>query len=338
MIRSQHPCECGCGEMTWLATRSDPRYGAVKGEPRRFLSGHSEATAPASRWIVDEKTGCWMWRFKPNPGGYGMTKERGPNGRTITAHRWSWELHRGPIPRGWHIDHLCHKRDKTCSGGPTCPHRKCVNPDHLELVTPRENVLRGLATKLSDEQIEDAWVMRAGGESYVAIGKHFGVMPTTIRLRLLAMQNERNALILVTPKPPKAREMCSVLGCEFFSITRGYCDRHYDQWRKTGTVQPVKPGEVRGYGSGQTNKTHCPKGHEYTTENTRFTSLGHRQCIRCDVEKQRERRGVTELVKPRLTDGLRETIRRLAAQGKTQAEIVRQVGVSQASVSRTLNR
>lgn len=48
----------------------------------------------------------------------------------MLAHRYAWITLVGEIPAGLHIDHLC--RNKVC-----------VNPDHLEPVTPRVNVLRG---------------------------------------------------------------------------------------------------------------------------------------------------------------------------------------------------
>ena len=48
----------------------------------------------------------------------------------VYAHRAAYELFVGPIPSGYEIDHLCRVRD-------------CVNPDHLEAVTRRENLLRG---------------------------------------------------------------------------------------------------------------------------------------------------------------------------------------------------
>ena len=52
------------------------------------------------------------------------------HGRSYRAHRVAWELENGPIPDGLVIDHLCRNR-------------ACVNADHLEVVSPGENTLRG---------------------------------------------------------------------------------------------------------------------------------------------------------------------------------------------------
>lgn len=60
----------------------------------------------------------------------------------IYAHRYAYEVYVGDIPTGMQVDHRCHTDDTTCPGGAECPHRRCCNPAHLELVTNAENTLR----------------------------------------------------------------------------------------------------------------------------------------------------------------------------------------------------
>ena len=67
--------------------------------------------------------GCWVWMAGIRPDGYGRWKGR-------LAHVVSYERHKGPVPQGLELDHLCRVR---------C----CVNPDHLEAVTHSENIRRG---------------------------------------------------------------------------------------------------------------------------------------------------------------------------------------------------
>lgn len=66
--------------------------------------------------IEPQPDGCWYWTGHLNPDGYG-------------PHRRAYRLHVGPIPAGYHLDHLCGVRH-------------CVNPAHLEPVTPRVNSQR----------------------------------------------------------------------------------------------------------------------------------------------------------------------------------------------------
>ena len=70
---------------------------------------------------------------------------RDAEGKQRDAHRVVYEEYVGQIPEGLQLDHLCHTFDKDCTGGHSCPHRRCVNPAHLEPVTHRENALRGVS-------------------------------------------------------------------------------------------------------------------------------------------------------------------------------------------------
>lgn len=78
---------------------------------------------------VDQFDGCWGWTGTVNAFGY-ATLRIGDRGAAL-AHRYAYELLVGPIPDGLVIDHLCRVRS-------------CVNPAHLEPVTPQENQRRGL--------------------------------------------------------------------------------------------------------------------------------------------------------------------------------------------------
>lgn len=98
------------------------------------------------KYQEDPVTGCWLWTAGSAGEGYGtfFTGEYLPSGnpRMQRAHIWSYEHFVGPIPEGLELDHVCHTEDPDCLGGP-CAHRRCVNPDHLEPVTPLENRRRG---------------------------------------------------------------------------------------------------------------------------------------------------------------------------------------------------
>lgn len=86
------------------------------------------------------QNGCWEFKgFIDKRSGYGFLGRKAGGNR---AHRLAWELRNGSIPEGLVLDHTCHN-GTDCLGGPTCMHRRCVNPDHLELVTVAENVSRG---------------------------------------------------------------------------------------------------------------------------------------------------------------------------------------------------
>jgi hypothetical protein len=75
------------------------------------------------------EAGCWIWMGSMAVNGYGMFKVRA--GEQVLAHRFAYERAHGAVPDGLSLDHLCRVR---------C----CVNPVHLEPVTTRVNILRGV--------------------------------------------------------------------------------------------------------------------------------------------------------------------------------------------------
>ena len=87
--------------------------------------------APEERfWEKVEKVpgGCWLWTAFLAANNYGRFNLT--HGTPLYAHRVAYEWANGAIPEGMQLDHLCRVRN-------------CVNPDHLEVVTQRVNILRG---------------------------------------------------------------------------------------------------------------------------------------------------------------------------------------------------
>jgi hypothetical protein len=76
-----------------------------------------------AKWMPEPNSGCWLWLNALNPEGYGVV---GSEGKVWLAHRYSYVRAGKTIPEGLQLDHLCRVRS-------------CVNPDHLEPVTNKEN-------------------------------------------------------------------------------------------------------------------------------------------------------------------------------------------------------
>lgn len=93
--------------------------------------------------VSKQTNGCWHWTGRIDPKtGYGSCAWGGRS--ATTAHRVAYEIIHGPQPRRGEpghqqIDHECHNRSKSCAGGPTCLHRRCVNPAHLASKLPKAN-------------------------------------------------------------------------------------------------------------------------------------------------------------------------------------------------------
>ena len=104
-----------------------------------------EQRARFMRQIRINDEGCHEWTGELNRNGYAVARaDSGTKARVV--HRIMWEdFYRMPVPEGHQLDHMCHSRAVvagTCKGGDECGHRRCVNPEHAEPVTPSENTIR----------------------------------------------------------------------------------------------------------------------------------------------------------------------------------------------------
>jgi hypothetical protein len=153
-------CECGCGQETPLAPRTDTAKGWTRGEPLRFVRFHHTRRPGEPEYVVDDrgyKTPCWIWQRTRNPQGYGQQNKAG-------AHRVYFERANGPLPPGMEPDHLCRVR---------C----CVNPAHMEAVTRGENARRGAKAKLTWAGVR---LIRRSSASALELAIIFGVDRSTI--------------------------------------------------------------------------------------------------------------------------------------------------------------
>jgi hypothetical protein len=141
------------------------RDGTVHGVRPRCRTCRERIAIIASRplYVIDPETQCWIWQRTITRDGYGMKTTRyGP----VSAHRWIYTQHRGPISEGLELDHLCRNR-------------RCVNPDHLEPVTGKENVRRGKNAKLTPDDVRTIRAMD-GKAKHRDIAAMFGVSRSLI--------------------------------------------------------------------------------------------------------------------------------------------------------------
>lgn len=161
-------------------SRSDHSYRTPAGRvicrvcQRRWEKNRRVVKSAEERfWEKVKKTdGCWLWTGGRQGSGYGNFA---PTRTTPTgAHRYSYELHHGPIPAGFFV---CH----------TCDNPLCVRPDHLWAGPPRANSrdmsrkgrFAATAAKLQPQQVEEIR-RRARPGLFSALAREFGVTVSTV--------------------------------------------------------------------------------------------------------------------------------------------------------------
>lgn len=177
-------CHCGCGQKTRIARQSHTQLGWVKGEPVRFIVGHSGGrrgllSVEQRFWEKVSKTdGCWEWTGSLNNQGYGQIRI---DGKSLLAHRVSWGMAFGPIPDGLLVLHRC-------------DNPPCIRPDHLFLGTFADNshdmIQKGrqvirvgedcVSASLTYRDVATIRELASTGLSSRKLAKQFGVSHTTI--------------------------------------------------------------------------------------------------------------------------------------------------------------
>lgn len=171
-------CECGCGRPAPIATRNASAIGHVKGQPVRFIRGHSAGRFPGH--VVEDRgyeTPCWAWRGGKGSDGYGLTRHGARDGhKAQAAHRFYYERAHGPIPPAHDLHHRCEQRD-------------CVNPDHVEPMTEADH-LRG-HSRLDWSDVDEMRRRRAaGGVTLKGLADEFGISETQVK-RIVRGENWR---------------------------------------------------------------------------------------------------------------------------------------------------
>ena len=102
--------------------RHPEKYRAYKKRAREWAKARRERSRPK---IKEDLDGCFVWMRGVDSHGYGRVRIGG--GPQLRAHRVMWERHRGKVRPGMVLHHKC-------------GNKRCVNPDHLEMLTPAEHL------------------------------------------------------------------------------------------------------------------------------------------------------------------------------------------------------
>lgn len=101
------------------------------------MTGRSKTLIQYTFDVTIDDSGCWNWNGGVNGKGYG-------------PHRKVWEkAHGHPIPEGFYVDHICRNH-------------RCIFPEHLRLLTPRENIRAGISAEVNKARFDSRTHCRSG--------------------------------------------------------------------------------------------------------------------------------------------------------------------------------
>lgn len=151
---------------------------------------------------------CWLWQ-NAKTNGYGVVWST-PEKRVVRAHRLVYETLVGPIEPGLHLDHLCRVPS-------------CVNPEHLEPVTPRENIFRGVSP-----------VIAKAAQTHCKRGHPL----SGDNLLINRSRNTRMCRQCMNETSRRRRMgsagVCLRDGCDKFVNSKNMCSNHYAKWVRDG--------------------------------------------------------------------------------------------------------
>lgn len=252
-----------------------------------------DSRLPLRFWVnvSRQSNGCWYWTgYVVKASGYGRWRPTGQANKGV--HRAVYEALVQPLPTAkpgepghLTVDHDCHNRSKSCKGGVTCLHRRCVNPAHLRAVPSKTNVMAGRAPS-----VRNAVATRClrGHELtvdniYLDSDGHRACR----RCQIDQSRINRRKKAALRPKQPHYQSVKT--HCRYGHpyegdnlIVRGDGTRGCRECSRA-RVAAHRLRRLAGLESRPlAERTHCPEGHPYDEANTYIApKTGHRQCRTC---------------------------------------------------------